>query len=1032
MRKILTVSALVTCSLMWGCSKESTTIINSENASPRPQSIDQFVKVRPGEALLELQQLSGNFNSIVQQGKRPSAESVDYYTVKETILPDQTKKIVVSAVFLNVSESSAQDFFKRSNNVSELVIVAEKIIISTELKFPGAKVIINADELIFGLNGKIITTPKLNPLFPSYGENGNIGKNGGDIFLNVKKLNLGEKQVRFELNGGKGQSAGLGKNGASGVNISSLYSNVIKECTTTVSVCIDKEVGEISEAPVTTCKGSDRLPTNGADALFPGMPGVGGNAGSLYLPKEIDTNSYLENKAGSLGDVAPLVKGGEGGTPKDAIVRNIQNKKNRGICHRSGKNSSNGSVITISDEQSVAITTSNGKDSSPTNLSNTALAGKTLSLKEISDTEKQSITTLGNIRRIRLEYAKDLYRNNFFSEARVTLSKVLEDMPSKLIDLSDSLVLDEANLFLTQLNSNQDFYGLDLSMAPVISLEATMTIYKSNVRTSMNTIALVASTRNTLLSAKEKIEILLEQKNQLQNQMEIAYKNHETAYRLIPTLELKINNLEHSKQDLQESLQKVEAQIIAEANSNIHSAEKKNKLLGSLKLIATLASVSPLGAPASQVIGASLNTIIDLSQNKDTNWQETLKVGYGIYSDLKKVDWQASHENWNTVYGSLDKEIFLSSNKIEKKKTLAYLEHLYKTTKPLTSEIKKYYDDTLTKKVPSNQYEAEIERIKSIHPLFKELVGKLNVIQQKKTEFEIILSQVNNAIITSASEIIRDFSMITAVELEAEDFVDGLDFSIEEVLTKMDKDARNRLLKYKGALIKAYQYRTLMPFPGDLDLDNLNRSITIFASKGDKIPSVETLISVYENDIAVIGQSLFDYIQNDNYKEYENEYTIDLNDSELKALADGKTFYLDLSKELELFSNKENVRIISIEMDNFKSESSNGKNADFVVTHIGNSALTKNGRDYLFSHLGELNPATWISRLDLSSNTSNLVKESSSNASLLMSVMGRDVTDGSSLFNRIGAKSIFSISLKNAQKSVINQGSLKINYTYSL
>lgn len=1030
MKMNLAISALVTCALLLGCSKESTTIILSENSSQLQQPTEQPIAIRPGEALLNQQFLSGNFNSIIQQGKKPSAESVDYYSVKETTLPDQTKKLVVSAIFLNISESSAQDFFKRSNNVSEVVIVAEKIIISTELKFPGAKIIINASELSFGLNGSIITTPKDNTVFPSYGENGNPGKNAGDIILNVKKLNLGEKLVRFELNGGKGQQAGLGKNGAPGINISPLYDNVIKECTTTTSVCTDREAGEIAETPITTCRGSDRVPTNGADSLEPGAPGMGGNGGTLYLATTINTGEYLENKAGLLGDIAPLVKGGEAGTPKNAVVRNIQNKNVRGTC-KSSKNSPK-VVMRLSDDQSVVVTTSNGKNSTQKNLNSTSLSGNFLELKDVANDEKQSMFTLGDLRGMRLEYAKDLYRNNFFSEAREALNKAIENMPAKLTNLSDSIIFDEANLLLNQLNSNKDFYSFELTMAPVISLEATMTIYKSNIRTSMNTIALVASTRNTILTAKEKIDILLEQKNQLQNQMEIAYKNHETAYRMIPNLELKIVDLDHSKQELEESLQKVESQITAEANSNIHSTEKKKKLLGSLKLIATLASVSPLGAPAAQIIGSSLNTIIDLSQKKDNNWQDTLKEGYGIYSNLKKTDWHTSHESWNSIYSSLDKEVFLSNNKIEKRRTLAYLEHLYKTTKPLTDEIKKYYDETLSKKVPSNQYEAEVERIKSIHPLFKELVGKLTDVQQKKTELEIILSQVNNTIITSESEIIRDFAMINSVETQEENFVDGLDFSIDQALTKMDKDARNRLLKYKGALIKAYQYRTLMPFPGNLDLENLNRSITTFANKGEKAPSVETLINVYENDIAIIGQSLFDYIQNGNFKEYENEYSLELNNIELKALTEGKTVYLDLSKELDLFNDKENVRIISIEMDNFKADSSNAKNADFVVTHLGNSVLTKNGLDYIFNHLGESNPVTWISRLDLNSNSSTLIKESSSNASLLMAIMGRDAADGALLFNRIGAKAIFAITLKNTQKSIINQGSLKINYTYSL
>lgn len=1028
MQRSLQLSAIIACAFLSGCSNDSTTIIGPEK-NPQNEIIEQSKEIKTGDALLVPQALTGNFSTLIQLGKKPSAESIDYYTVKETTLPDQTKKIVVTALFLNISESSAQDFFKRTNNVSEVVIIAETIMISTDFKFPGAKVFINADELSFVRDGKIITTPKEDPLFPEYGANGNAGKDGGDIILNVKKLNLGEGQVRFELNGGKGQAAGLGKNGASGVSISPLHGNVIKECTIATSSCSEPEFGEIYGTPVTTCRGSERLPTNGADAMSPGLPGIGGNAGTLYLSDEFKISSAIENRPGQLGESAPEVKGGAPGTPQNSVLRNITTHHFKGHCKSGGGGKPSARTTTSIANDQVIATTLKGRDSAPQSITNSAKVGIIVDIRDNVLSENENLLINGDMRRVRLEYSKDLYRNNFFAEARETLNKIGEGKSTALEEL---LVTDEMNLLLNQLNSNKDFYGLDLALAPVISLEASMNIYKQNVRTSMNTIAMVAATQNSILSAKEKMDKLIVQKNQLSNQMEIAYKNHETAYMMIPTLEIKLVDLEQSKQALEEALQKIEAEITAEANRNIHSTEKKKKILGGLKLIATLATVSPLGAPAAQIIGTSLNTIIDLSQKKDVDWQGTLKEGYGIYKDLKKVDWQASHDSWNKIYSSLDKEVFLSNNKIEKKRTMAYLTHLHETTKPLTDEIKKYYDNTLSKKVPANQYEAETERIKSIHPLFKELVGKLNNIQQKKIEFENLLSQVNNSLVTSKSEIIRDFAMVTALETQEEDFVEGLNFSLGEILTKIDKDARNRLLKYKGALIKAYQYRTLMPFPGDLDLENINRSIKNFAIKGDKNPPVDNLIQVYEDDVAVIGQSLFNYIQSGNFKEYENEYTLDLNNNELEALVLGKTVYLDLTKELELFSNKENVRILSIEMDSFNAETVTTKSADFIVTHLGTSILTKNGRDYLFNHLNESNPATWISRLDLSLNSSVLLKESSSNASLLMSILDRDSRDGTLLFNRVGAKGIFALKLKNAQGAVLNQGTLKVNYTYSL
>ena len=1033
MKTSLSLTALIACSLLWGCSKNSNTI-----GQPQHQNeVSEIKKSRTGAANLAAQTLNGKFDSLIQLGKKPDQDSVDYYTVKEEILPDGTKKLIVSALVLNISESSAQDFFKRSNGVSEVYIFAEKINISTELKFPGAKIAIKADELSFSSNGKISTSATVNAFMPEHGKNGENGKNAGDIVLDVKELKLGDAKIRFEMNGAKGQAAGYGKPGAPGVSVAPIRANIIKECiTTSTQECPfdTRSIIKIKSLSVngnTTCSGTDIVPTSGRDATPAGYPGTGGNAGIIYLPNKFPIRSFVEFKKGEVGNGAPLAYGGSAGTPVNAVIRKVV-KTVPVRCSRPGGGrpgpTSNVGIDAVESVSEVVIKTTPGADTQYRTVTNTATPGDTSDLKNII-AKLPDLLTEGDVKRLKLEYAKDLYRNNYFAESREVLNTIKDTNSAALEEV---LITDESNLYLNQLNSNKDFYGQDLDMAPVISLEATMNIYKQNVRISLNTMSLAATAKKTINTAKDTIDNLLNQKIEIRNQMEIARQNHETAYALVPELEIKLVTLEDSKLQLEESLRKVEAQIIAEATSNIHSAEKKKKLFGGLKLIAKLVSVSPLGAPASQVIGASLSTILDMSQDKEADWQDVIKNGYGIYSDLKKVDWKKSHEDWNQTYASLDKDVFLSTSKIDKQRTMAYLTHLHETTLPLTNEIKKYYDNTYSKKVPANQYEAEVARIKEIHPLFKELVAKLDELQQNKSEVEMILSQVNNSLITSKSEIIRDFAMVTALETKETNFSEGLNFSLREIVTKIDKDAKNRLLKYKAALIKAYQYRTLMPFPGNLDLEKINDAIAAFSNKVGQQPSLESLINVYEDDIAVIGQSLFNYIQTGNFKEYDNEYTMDLTENELAELSAGKTIYLDLSKEEELFNHKDNVRIISIEIQDFTATNVNNKNADLTVTHQGTSVLTKNGHDYLFNHLSEANQATWVSRMDLSTNTPVLIKESSSNKSLLLSILGLDANDGILLFNRVGAKGYFALDLKNAKGSVITQGTIKINYTYSI
>lgn len=1031
MKPYLSLMALVACSLLASCSKDSTTILQGEKKSSELNEEQRQQKI-VGDVLLEQEHLKGDFKSLMVKGKKPTVDSVDYYTVKEEILADKSRKIIVTALLLKINDSSAQDFFKRANNVSELIIIAEKIIIETAMNFPGTKIFIKADELQFAGNGKIVTTPEANQLLPAYGVNGSAGNNGGDLILDVQKLDLGEKGIRFVLDGGQGQSAGLGKDGLSGISVNPLYENVIKECTVAVTTCFEKELGEVESPPVTTCKGTDRIPTNGSNALPPGAPGIGGKGGDIYFSLNTDISKAISQSAGRVGLAAPAVKGGDAGSPQTAVLRTIHTRRSRGSCNpggggRPGRLNTTINLVT----NQVLAQTAKGADSASKTIVNTAKVGQDMLVIQASKIDEDSVYfDNSNYRKLKLEFAKDLYRNNYFNEAREALKSALDRIHTVAIE--DRLIKDEATLLLNQLNSNKDFYGYDFDKAPVVSFEASMMIYNQNVKTSLDTMVFVSSMKKSVDSSARKIEKMLEERDLLREQMFIAAQNHSTAYKMIPSFEAKLAKLEDARQALAESLARVEAQIEAEAKSNIHSAEKKKKLIKGLKLVATLASVSPLGAPASQVIGKSLDAMIDLSQNSETGWQDVVKESYGAYSNLKKVDWNASKKDWNEKYKTLDTDLFISNKKFDRKKAEAYLENLLEKSGPLTSKINEYYKSTYAQKVPSSQYEAEVERIKSIHPEFKTLVGKLNELQKQKEEVDSMLASINNSLVQSETSIANDFLMITDLEHKEENLKDGLNFDIDHVLNSMDNSARNRLMKYKGHLIKAYTYRTLMPYPGHLDLENINRQLEAFAKVDGMELTSEDLKRIYDEDVANIGYALMEHIQNGNFKEYESEYSVDLSEKELSALVEGKTIYLDLTKESALFESKDNVRVINVGVEDFQGSGAGNQNVEILIRHTGTSILTRGGNDYFFRYNSDSSAATWISKLNMKNETAVLVKESDNNTGLLESILGSELGQNSSPFSPVGAKALFAVKLDRAEGLKFETMRLKINFSYSL
>ena len=110
-------------------------------------------------------------------------------------------------------------------DIYELNIYAERLIIRSALSFPETDITIYAKELIFEDRGQgvasINTTPS--PFGSLVNDQGKNGANAGDIRLYIKDL-IADPNIRFILNGAKGQSAnrnGTPGNGGNGGTLSS-------------------------------------------------------------------------------------------------------------------------------------------------------------------------------------------------------------------------------------------------------------------------------------------------------------------------------------------------------------------------------------------------------------------------------------------------------------------------------------------------------------------------------------------------------------------------------------------------------------------------------------------------------------------------------------------------------------------------------------------------------------------------------------------------------------------------------------------
>lgn len=1019
-------SILLALLILVSCSKETQTI-NQTIQKSESNSVKKIAA--DGEVNLDWAS-AAKAEFIYSLGAFPDKRSVDYFSISE-FLDSQTNKknILVSGKSILVEEGSPSDI-NLSGNLGTVTIEAEELVIKKKLLLPGAKVILNVHKLIFEENGKIVTTPHDFSTRAEVRGNGKKGARGGDIILNVSELFADAGQVRFELTGGRGQEAGLGVTGKPGKSVYPLYegTNIIRECETRIEECNEVDKGLEHKFPV-VCRGSSDNPTAGAVGEIAGHPGAGGDSGNIYLPEsllQIEKGLFLTNP-GEMGKVAADTPYGSDGTPFEFQVKNITIKKTRAKCS-SGYNGH----ATITNQESfikgvIENSSKNKVIPSPKSPLESSSGGSLLSL----GAERRIFT--GRLLIHQFNYAKDLYRNNYFNEAQTELKNVLVASEAILDEVQVSLVQREAQVLLNQLLSQKDFYGMPLDAVPQISLVKLLTAYKKEINDSFETLKFTSYFANKVKTAEEKRNRFLENKEHLSLRIEKLKEENDEAYKAFPLIINEIEELKRDQNAFDVALAEVENEIEKEAQRNVDTRNRKKKLIGAIRLVATLAKVSPVGQPAAAAIGTSIDTIVSATENEDSSILDKLKTGYDIFQSVRDIDFKKSKENWNEKYSNLYYDKFKTNNpEIKDHRFEKYLKNTFETTKPLFDAASKYYKDYIATEVPRSEYEAEVQKIKSLNPRFKTLVERLSLLQAKKEQVNNFLIETLSTINQTESEINNSYVMIAAAESDYLSFSNGLNFSVNDLIEFYEKNAKNSLMKYKLILAKASAYRLLKPIDANLNIHKIEEQMVRFASSNGESIDIEMLKRLYKADLSNIADNIFTQIESGSLKEYEGEILVDLNKKEINALLSNKQVAIPLGERSPLKANEENARVISISLNDvvLNSKSKNG-NVDFIVNHGGQSFITKDGREYKFTHINAND--IWISRLDLSNGTATLLEESPDTENLFSALFDDNrAQEKGSLYGRVGFNSKFFIKLVgNLAELDIQYAQIKVKYSFS-
>ena len=238
-----------------------------------------------------------NLKSFSKRNKRPSRLDSRYYSIVEH-RGDKGLELVVSGVEINLEVGSHQGLYEQLHNrsdISQLIIQAEKITLNSPLQVGGSDIIINAKNLIFNEGGKLVTTPVSMhaPIAQQY-QDGIDGEDGGSIELNVENIVTFDDQIILVTDGGNGQDAGPGSNGARGTNAHlyhGYYAYYRERCRERL---VGPRGGRKGSYLCSTLKNFNGRPSgNGQNARVGGRPGEAGSAGEIKYLKKMNLSKIL-------------------------------------------------------------------------------------------------------------------------------------------------------------------------------------------------------------------------------------------------------------------------------------------------------------------------------------------------------------------------------------------------------------------------------------------------------------------------------------------------------------------------------------------------------------------------------------------------------------------------------------------------------------------------------------------------------------------------------------------------------------------
>ena len=970
-------------------------------------------------------------------------------------------------------------------DIKEMEINAVKVIIRGALRLPKTNVTINALELRFedapGTSATLCTTPlnwttraadALYCTVDAYGvlsanrteaSVGADGERAGNMTLNIASLQPAEAASRLLLSGARGQDSGNGLDGRDGWGPAEYWSGPLENG---VGGSYNVPSGEYITYyhrktwappalwPVIDSGGDpNHWPSDGENAYGAGQPGYGGAGGNLS--STLDIADYADLAGNVKGTLSATTKwAGWGGYPT--------------ISHRIWIYWIWGSQQSVTDDRHVSQNGSSWYASSQP-----WWAAYSVYQSAPDGAFQQTGSPLAFLQpdwvRRALAQAKDDYLYGDLEKAEADLSQYAElvdlleaQWPSDAEYTADQMELlslrDEMRSILNRIQSNLDYFGNPAGWVPMLSFEVTQQAFKQEVEHCLNLMYLSYWVNNTGYSLQSRIGGLKTMWDKLGDEVEGLQAEYETLRTQIPTLYTRATQLESDIKEQNRLMAELTQRMREKAaHDMLGDAIRMGILSGvqlGLRFGAIVAQVCPVGQPATGAVGG----LMDMAGKVDFNglWdsaQTTFSGGTDVPVSCTKRPFTEMFPFLADALKAVDAKEGGSEDKNgdsndspEEKARKEKEGELNKAAAAMATGLKEATTVLGDFKVPMPDIEAEAAKLLAQSDEYTTITKELLALTEKKMELMQEITAATMAVTMIPNLICRDLLAMDALRREVGRNETVFSPKSIEFINEIERRSRERLLKYHYYMAKAYEYRLLKPYPGELNLDDVVDNIIAMADAASTCSltaeQFDSLKEPFLEQLSSIAEDIYDTYAS-NPPELSVPRTFSLSSEQIAGLNAGRPVTLNLMEMGLIPATDENARIVNISVDSLEvhldgAEPTLYANMDFYVAHSGVSNIMSKGEVYQFRHYNALteNPLVWGVIYDhFATQKITPITPSAASNSLLRSLLSGEATSDMMLYSRPGAWADLvltkSVNTQNNVDIVIDSAVLRVTYDFT-